>query len=231
MQGTKKSPEANLENKRLTYILMGLVLSFAVFYVAFEWTDKEIEVYDQAVSQDVMFEEEMIEQTMQEEQKTPPPPPPPAPEVIEEIQIVEDDVETADINISSEDDQTQAQEVVQAPIEMPEEDPEENIVFVAVEKMPSFPGGQQALMKYLNENIRYPIIAQENGVQGRVFVQFTVRKDGAIDDVQVLRSADPSLDKEAIRLIKSMPNWEPGKQRGKAVHCKFTVPIVFKLQM
>lgn len=231
MQGTKKSPEANLENKRLTYILMGLVLSFAVFYVAFEWTDRDIEKYDQTVSQDVMFEEEMIEQTVQEEQNTPPPPPPPAPDVIEEIQIVDDDVETADITISSEDDQTQAQEVVQAPIEIPEEDPDENIVFVVAEKMPSFPGGQQALMKYLNENIRYPIIAQENGVQGRVIVQFTVRKDGTIDDVKVVRSADPSLDKEAVRLVKSMPNWEPGKQRGKAVHCKFTVPIVFKLQI
>lgn len=231
MQGTKKLPEANLENKRLTYILMGLVLSFAVFYVAFEWTDRDIEKYDQTISQDVMFEEEMIEQTVQEEQNTPPPPPPPAPDVIEEIQIVDDDVETADITISSEDDQTQAQEVVQAPIEMPEEDPDENIVFVVAEKMPSFPGGQQALMKYLNENIRYPIIAQENGVQGRVIVQFTVRKDGTIDDVKVVRSADPSLDKEAVRLVKSMPNWEPGKQRGKAVHCKFTVPIVFKLQI
>lgn len=231
MQQIKKSPEANLENKRLTYTLMGLVLSFAVFYVAFEWTDRNVEKYDVAVSQDVIFEEEMIEQTVQEEQNTPPPPPPAAPDVIEEIQIVDDDVETADITISSEDDQTQAQEVIQAPIEMPEEDPEENIVFVVAEKMPSFPGGQQALMKYLSENIRYPVIAQENGVQGRVIVQFTVRKDGSIDDVKVVKSADPSLDKEAVRLIKSVPAWEPGMQRGKAVHCKFTVPIVFKLQM
>ncbi len=231
MQQIKKSPEANLENKRLTYILMGLVLSFAVFYVAFEWTDRDVEKYDVAVSQDVIFEEEMIEQTVQEEQNTPPPPPPAAPDVIEEIQIVDDDVETADITISSEDDQTQAQEVIQAPIEMPEEDPEENIVFVVAEKMPSFPGGQQALMKYLSENIRYPVIAQENGVQGRVIVQFTVRRDGSIDDVKVVKSADPSLDKEAVRLIKSVPAWEPGMQRGKAVNCKFTVPIVFKLQM
>ena len=231
MQQIKKSPEANLENKRLTYTLMGLVLSFAVFYVAFEWTDRDVEKYDVAVSQDVIFEEEMIEQTVQEEQNTPPPPPPAAPDVIEEIQIVDDDVETADITISSEDDQTQAQEVIQAPIEMPEEDPEENIVFVVAEKMPSFPGGQQALMKYLSENIRYPVIAQENGVQGRVIVQFTVRKDGSIDDVKVVKSADPSLDKEAVRLIKSVPAWDPGMQRGKAVHCKFTVPIVFKLQM
>jgi periplasmic protein TonB len=228
---TKKSPEANLENKRLTYVLMGLVLSFAVFYVAFEWTEKDVEKYEVAVSQDVMFEEEMIERTEQEEEKEVEPQKPEVTEVIEEIQIVDDDVETADIAINSEDDQTQAQEVIQAPVEIEEEDPEENVVFVVVEKMPSFPGGQQALMKYLNENIRYPVIAQENGVQGRVIVQFTVRKDGNIDDVKVVRSADPSLDKEAIRLVKSMPAWEPGQQRGKAVHCKYTVPIVFKLQM
>ncbi len=228
---TKKSPEANLENKRLTYVLMGLVLSFAVFYVAFEWTEKDVEKYEVAVSQDVMFEEEMIERTEQEEEKIEEPQKPEVTEVIEEIQIVDDDVETADIAINSEDDQTQAQEVIQAPVEIEEEDPEENVVFVVVEKMPSFPGGQQALMKYLNENIRYPVIAQENGVQGRVIVQFTVRKDGNIDDVKVVRSADPSLDKEAIRLVKSMPAWEPGQQRGKAVHCKYTVPIVFKLQM
>jgi periplasmic protein TonB len=228
---TKKSPEANLENKRLTYVLMGLVLSFAVFYVAFEWTEKDVEKYEVAVSQDVMFEEEMIERTEQEEEKVEEPQKPEVTEVIEEIQIVDDDVETADIAINSEDDQTQAQEVIQAPVEIEEEDPEENVVFVVVEKMPSFPGGQQALMKYLNENIRYPVIAQENGVQGRVIVQFTVRKDGNIDDVKVVRSADPSLDKEAIRLVKSMPAWEPGQQRGKAVHCKYTVPIVFKLQM
>ncbi len=210
---------------------MGLVLSFAVFYVAFEWTEKDVEKYEVAVSQDVMFEEEMIERTEQEEEKEVEPQKPEVTEVIEEIQIVDDDVETADIAINSEDDQTQAQEVIQAPVEIEEEDPEENVVFVVVEKMPSFPGGQQALMKYLNENIRYPVIAQENGVQGRVIVQFTVRKDGNIDDVKVVRSADPSLDKEAIRLVKSMPAWEPGQQRGKAVHCKYTVPIVFKLQM
>lgn len=232
MQQIKKSPEANLENKRLTYTLMGLVLSFAVFYVAFEWTDSDIEKYDVANNQEIMFEEEIIESTEQEEEKKEiEPQKPETTDVIEEIQIVDDDVETSDLTFTSEDDQTQAQEVIQAPIEMPEEDPEENIVFVVAEKMPSFPGGQQALMKYLSENIRYPVIAQENGVQGRVIVQFTVRKDGTIDDVKVVKSADPSLDKEAVRLIKSVPAWEPGMQRGKAVHCKFTVPIVFKLQM
>lgn len=230
MIDVKKTPKANLEDKRFTYILMGLVLSLGVFYVAFEWTDKEITVYEQATDEEVFFEEEMIEQTVQEEQ-TAPPPPPPAPDIIEEIQIVDDDVETEDIQINTEDDQNQVQEVIQAPVAVIEEDPEENVIFVVVEKMPEFPGGQKELMKYFSENIKYPIIAQENGIQGRVIVQFTVRKDGSIDDVQVVRSADPSLDKEAIRLIKSMPKWTPGQQRGKAVHCKFTVPVVFKLQM
>ena len=230
MIDVKKTPKANLEDKRFTYILMGLVLSLGVFYVAVEWTDKEITVYEQATDEEVFFEEEMIEQTVQEEQ-TAPPPPPPAPDIIEEIQIVDDDVETEDIQINTEDDQNQVQEVIQAPVAVIEEDPEENVVFVVVEKMPEFPGGQKELMKYFSENIKYPIIAQENGIQGRVIVQFTVRKDGSIDDVQVVRSADPSLDKEAIRLIKSMPKWTPGQQRGKAVHCKFTVPVVFKLQM
>lgn len=230
MIDVKKTPKANLEDKRLTYILMGLVLSLAVFYVAFEWTDKEITVYEQAIDEEVFFEEEMIEQTVQEEQ-TAPPPPPPAPDIIEEIQIVDDDVETEDIQINTEDDQNQVQEVIQAPVAVIEEDPEENVVFKVVEEKPSFPGGDKALMQFLSENIKYPIIAQENGIQGRVYVEFTVRKDGTIDDVQVVRSADPSLDKEAIRLVKSMPNWNPGKQRGKAVHCKFWLPVVFKLQM
>lgn len=227
----KKSPKANLNLQKTTFVLLGLVLSFAVFYVAFEWTDKEITIYEQDYNEEVAFEEEMIEQTIQEEQVTPPPPPPEVPDVIEELNIVEDDVETADIDISSEDDQNKQQEIIQAPVVIEEEEVEEDPVFVVVEKMPEFPGGQQKLMKYLSENIKYPIIAQENGIQGRVIVQFTVRRDGAIDDVVVVRSADPSLDKEAVRLTKSMPNWTPGKQRGKAVSCKYTLPVVFKLQM
>ncbi len=230
MLNTKKSPNANLEDKRLTYVLMGLVLAIAVFYVGIEWTDQEITVYeDTAISEEILFEEE-IEQTIQEEPVAPPPPAP-EPIVIEEIEIVEDDKETEEIDINSEDDENTAQEIIQAPIEMPEEDPDENVVFKRVEKMPEFPGGNQKLMEYLSREIRYPIIAQENGIQGAVIVQFTVRKDGKIDDVEVVRSADPSLDKEAIRLVKSMPDWNPGKQRGKAVHCKFTLPIRFRLQM
>ena len=102
---------------------------------------------------------------------------------------------------------------------------------MVVESMPEFPGGQQALFKYLAENVKYPVIAQENGIQGRVICQFVVNKDGSIVDVVAVRSSgEPSLDKEAIRVIQSMPKWKPGKQRGKPVRVKYTVPVNFRLQ-
>ena len=103
-------------------------------------------------------------------------------------------------------------------------------VFDVVEEMPSFPGGNGALMSYLNSNIKYPVVAQENGVQGRVIVSFVVERDGSISDVKVARSVDPSLDREAQRVVKSMPRWTPGKQNGQTVRVKYTVPVVFRLQ-
>lgn len=116
-------------------------------------------------------------------------------------------------------------------VAQPEPKPEvENKVFDVVEQMPSFPGGPSALMKYLSENVKYPVVAQENGVQGRVVVSFVVEKDGHITDVRVVRSVDPSLDKEAARVVKSMPSWIPGKQNGSAVRVKYNVPVSFKLQ-
>ncbi len=106
----------------------------------------------------------------------------------------------------------------------------ENKVFDVVEQMPSFPGGNAALMKYLSENIKYPVVAQENGIQGRVVVSFVVERDGSITDVRVVKSVDPSLDKEATRVVKGMPNWIPGKQNGSAVRVKYNVPVAFRLQ-
>ena len=103
-------------------------------------------------------------------------------------------------------------------------------VFDVVEEMPSFPGGSAALMSYLSSNTKYPVVAQENGVQGRVIVSFVVERDGSISDVKVARSVDPSLDREAQRVVKSMPKWKPGKQNGSAVRVKYTVPVVFRLQ-
>jgi protein TonB len=121
-----------------------------------------------------------------------------------------------------------AKEVIATEPVKPKE--EENKVFDVVEQMPSFPGGQAALMNYLNSNIKYPVIAEENGIQGRVVVQFVVGKDGSISNVHVAKSVDPSLDKEAVRVVKAMPKWIPGKQNGQAVTVRYTLPVTFRLQ-
>ena len=224
----KKSQKASLEDKKIIYVLMGFVFVLSVCYVAFEWTEKEVTKYEVADT-DFLFEEEVeIQQTSQQE--TTPPPPPPAVQEVEVLNVVEDDVETESIEINTEDEKD-VEVVIAPPVEAPVEEEEEEVVFVVVETMPEFPGGQQALFKYLSENVKYPVIAQENCIQGRVICQFVVNKDGAIVDVEVVRSGgDPSLDKEAIRVIKSMPKWNPGKQRGKAVRVKYTVPVNFRLQ-
>ena len=121
-----------------------------------------------------------------------------------------------------------AKEVIAEP--EPPKHEEENKVFDIVEQQPLFPGGPAALMKYLSENTKYPVVAQENGVQGRVTVQLVVEKDGSISDVHVLRGVDPSLDKEAVRVVKSMPRWTPGKQNGITVRVNYRVPVLFRLQ-
>lgn len=224
----KKSQKASLEDKKIIYVLMGFVFVLSVCYVAFEWTEKEVTKYEVADT-DFLFEEEVeIQQTTQE--TTPPSPPPPAVQEVEVLNVVEDDVETESIEINTEDEKD-VEVVIAPPVEAPVEEEEEEVIFMVVETMPEFPGGQQALFKYLSENVKYPVIAQENGIQGRVICQFVVNKDGAIVDVEVVRSGgDPSLDKEAVRVIKSMPKWNPGKQRGKAVRVKYTVPVNFRLQ-
>jgi len=222
----KKSEQASLEKDKLVYVLMGLVFTLSLVYVALEWTEREVTKYE-VTDTEFLFEEEVeIQQTSQE---TPPPPPPPAVQEVEVLNVVEDNVETESIEVNTEETETEV--VIAAPVEAPVEEEEEEVVFVVVESMPEFPGGQQALFKYLSENVKYPVIAQENGIQGRVICQFVVNKDGSIVDVEVVRSGgDPSLDKEAVRVIKSMPKWKPGKQRGKAVRVKYTVPVNFKLQ-
>lgn len=216
-----------MEDKKLTYVLIGLAFVLSICYVALEWTEKEVTKYEVA-DLDMSFEEEVeIQQTSQD--VTPPPPPPQVQEV-EVLNVVEDNKEVEDVNIQTEDDK-EVEVVIAAPVETPVEEEEEEVIFMVVETMPEFPGGQQALFKYLSENVKYPVIAQENGIQGRVICQFVVNKDGSIVDVEVVRSGgDASLDKEAVRVIKSMPKWKPGKQRGKAVRVKYTVPVSFRLQ-
>ena len=223
----KKSPKASLEDKKFTYVLIGLVLVLSICYVAFEWTEKEVTKY--VVTEDVAWQDEELD-IQQTSQETPPPPPPPAPQEVEVLNVVEDDVEVEEVQINTEDDKD-VEVVIAPPVEVQKEEEEEEVIFMVVETMPEFPGGQQALFKYLGENVKYPVIAQENGIQGRVICQFVVNKDGSIVDVVVVRSSgEASLDKEAMRVINSMPKWKPGKQRGKPVCVKYTVPVNFRLQ-
>lgn len=224
----KKSPKANLEGHRGTYILMGLVLGVSILFFAFEWSTETRKLDETVLVQDVLAEEEI--EITRREAPPPPPPPPPEPETPEIIEVVEEKVETR-MEIKSEDDQTQRQTEVYIPPPPPK--PKEEVteeIFVVVEEQPEFPGGQAAMMKFLSDNIRYPVIAQENAIQGRVICNFVVERDGSITDVQVVRGVDPSLDREALRVIQQMPRWKPGKQRGAPVRVRFTLPVVFRLQ-
>ena len=228
----KKSPKADLERGKTMSVLMGFIVGLAVLFVGFEWSTKDVMVVDETDQvQDVIAEEE-IEITRQE--NTPPPPPPPAaPAVAEVLTVVEDDVELADVEIaSSEDDASVAQqETYVAPVvEEEEEEEAAQQIFTVVEKQPEFPGGMAELMKFLAKSIKYPVIAQENGIQGRVVCSFVVNRDGSIVDIQVMRGVDPSLDKEAVRVIGTMPKWKPGEQRGKPVRVRFILPVQFRLQ-
>ncbi|HBJ76739.1 MAG TPA: energy transducer TonB, partial [Porphyromonadaceae bacterium] len=212
----KKTTRANIEKDKITYFLCGLALILAVLLVAFEWSTKKVVKYSDEGVRDADFEEELIPQTQQPEVL---PPPPPMPEIIQELKVVEDDKKVKDVEIKSlEDSQNQAQEFVST---AEEEDEEE--IFTIVEEMPKFPGGDAALLRYIGENVNYPTVAAENGIQGRVVCSFIIDKEGKVKDVQVVKKVDPSLDKEAMRVLISMPRWTPGKQRGKAVSVKYMV--------
>ena len=219
-----------MENKKSTWLLVGYVIVLAFMFVAFEWTRRDVKIDTSQAVSDIVFEEEIdIPITEQPELVTPPPPE--APAIAETLTIVEDDAEVEETVIASSEDTGQAVEIKYVPVQVEEEEPEEQTIFEVVEQMPEFPnGGMAGLMQYLSKNIKYPTIAQENGTQGRVTVQFVVNKDGSIVDAKVLRGVDPYLDKEAIRVISAMPKWKPGMQRGKPVRVKYTVPVMFRLQ-
>lgn len=225
----KKSPKADLQRQKGTWMLVGYVLALSVVFVAFEWSKRDVTVDTTETVQDVFFEEEVIPITEQQELVTPPPPEVPA--IAENLTIVEDDSNIEETQIASAEETGEAVEVGTIAPVVEEEEPEEQEIFEVVEQMPEFPnGGMAGLMSYLGKNIKYPTIAQENGTQGRVTVQFVVNKDGSIVDAKVLRGVDPYLDKEALRVINAMPKWKPGMQRGKPVRVKYTVPVTFRLQ-
>lgn len=228
----KKSPKADLEGKKLIFSEIGLALALGLTLAAFEWTSEDVTVQNLEVQQEEVVEEEMVPITTQDQIKPPPPPPPPPP-VADALTIVDNETEINEefeLNDTEADDNTEFEIRDLEPTVVEEEEPAEQEVFIIVEQMPLFPGGEEALRRYLATEVKYPVIAQENGIQGRVFVKFVIMPDGSVSNVEVARPFDPNLDKEAVRVVKSMPKWTPGKQRGKAVRVSYTVPINFVLQ-
>ena len=213
----KKNPQVNLERKKGLFLQIGLVVSLLLVLGAFEYKSYEKSAYNLGQLNLDDLEEEIIPITKQEIK--PPPPPPPPPEVIE---IVEDEVEIEN-EIEIEDTESDEDEV----IEIEEDDDEE--FFMVVENMPEFPGGDLGLMQYIQKNVKYPPIAKEYNITGKVYVSFIVDRSGSVTNVKVVRGVDKNLDAEAVRVVKSLPKYKPGKQRGKAVRVMFTIPISFTL--
>ena len=224
----KKSEHADLERGKGTSLLIGFVIALSVMFVALEWTQREVEDNSELyTAKDVSLNEEMIPITLPEKKTVPPPPA--AVTKAEIIEIVEDDADIEEDIMASTEDNTEWVDLDDYDVVEVEPEPEEEEIFMVVEDQPEFPGGTAALLEYLRKNIKYPAICRENNIQGRVLVTFIVNKDGAIVEPEVVKSVNPSLDKEALRVISQMPNWKPGSQRGKPVRVKYTVPVNFRL--
>ncbi|MGB6154266.1 MAG: energy transducer TonB [Pricia sp.] len=231
----KKNPKADVGRNSGLYFVIGLAFTMAVIYGAFEWkTYDEVNDYDISMNVEDDLDEEV---PMTEQIKTPPPPPPPAaPEVIE---VVEDEEEVEETIIES-TETSQEEEIIEVEdVEVEEEVEDVDVPFAVIEDVPVFPGCegasdkracfQEMMQKHISKNFRYPEIAQEMGVQGRVSVMFTIQKDGSIGNVR-MRGPDKNLEAEAARIIGKLPKMTPGKQRGNAVRVPFSIPINFKLQ-
>lgn len=227
----KKSPKANLENKKLFYRELGLIIALGVILCAFEWsTSEKAETVIQQEEAPVV-EVEQIPVTTEA-----PPPPPEAPKVpvlSDMIEVVDDDIVVdTDLFISLEDDVDMGVEIMDYVAEVAEETIEEApIPYTLVEEKPSFMGGDaNEFTKWVYSKIVYPVVARENGISGRVTLQFTIESDGSLTNIKVLRGIDQSLDQEAVRVVSMSPKWTPGKQRDKAVRVTYTFPIMFQLR-
>ena len=212
----KKDPKISLENKKGMFFQIGLAITLIAVLISFEWKSYDKSNYNLGDLNLDDMEEEIIPITRQEVK--PPPPPPPPPEIIE---IVEDEVEIEN-EVEIEETDTDEDEIVEI-----EEDDEE--FFMVVENMPEFPGGDLGLMKFIQKNVRYPAIAKEYNITGKVYVSFIVDKQGSVTNVKIVRGVDKNLDAEALRVVSLLPKYKPGKQRGKAVRVMFTIPINFTL--
>lgn len=226
----KKSFKADLERKKGMFFQIGMVIALGVILLAFEWKKKPAEDDDSLAVTSVAIEEEQMAVTRPPEVQAPPPPP----KVSEVLTLVENEVELEeDIEIDMESNDNVAVSSIEfTESRSTEEVVEEETPFIMVEDMPTFMGGkpEDTFREWIGKNTKYPEIAQENGITGKVYVRFCVNKNGEIVDVVVLRSVDPALDKEAARVIANSPKWTPGKQRGKAVKVQYTFPVNFVLQ-
>ncbi len=226
----KKTPKADLENRRTLFTEIGLVVALLVVLGAFSYSTKEKAVASLGEDTQVVEVEDMVPIT----EETPPPPPeaPKIPVLSDQIDIVEDDIKVDDNFMSLEDDASLGVEIMDYVEEVKEEVVEEEAIpFQLVEEKPSFNGGDaNEFSKWVNSKLQYPEIAKENGVQGRVTLQFTVNPDGSVSNVKVLRGVDSSLDKEAVRVVSMSPKWKPGKQRDRAVKVTYTFPVIFQLR-
>jgi len=223
----KKNPKVDLEKWKSVFFQAGLIISLGAVLAAFSVTSKQGGADDLGKLEDVDFEVEDIPVTRQE--VPPPKTPPPAQQVAEVLTIVEDDTEIEEefeMEDAEADEDTQIEFVE---VEEVEEEAEPEIFFI-VETMPVFPGGELGLRKYIATHTKYPNTARENGIEGRVYVRFCVTAKGNVEKASIARGQDPILDKEALRVVKTLPKWKPGEQRGKKVNVWYTVPINFQLQ-
>jgi protein TonB len=225
----KKSEKADLESRKGIFFQLGLIFAMAVILVAFEW--KSYDALDINTMGDQRATNEVEElATITQQNTPPPPPPPPAPSMV--LNIVENTAEiNDDISIDAEADENTQVEEYKAPVmkQVEEEEVEEQQIFMVVENAPAFPGGDGARMKFLQDNIKYPQMARDSGIQGTVYVTFVVERNGNVTDVKILRGIGGGCDEEAVRVVQNMPKWEPGKQRGKPVRVQFNMPIKFTL--
>lgn len=221
----KKNPKADLENKKNIFLEIGFMVTLVAVLFAFEWKVSVVEPSSFITVSDVPTEPEMVPITMMNQQ---PMPPPPAPRQFELIDIVDElDPMTEDVElIDASDEKENTEEYVEGLNYGPEDLGDEIVPFLPSEDMPIFPGNVQ---KWIAKNVKYPAIAAENGIEGKVYIQFVIERNGTVTNIKVVRSVDASLDKEAVRVISEMPKWKPGKQRGIPVRVAYTLPIAFQL--
>lgn len=225
----KKTEKANLENKKSLFLQIGLIVALIICIVALEWTSGQRR--DSAF--DGMSEEAIEEEQIPVTEETPPEEmPPPEVTVTDLFEIVEDDV-VIENEVKFEDDETSEDKVVEiyAPVLQAEEEEVEEEIFVIVEDMPKFRGGDiNKFREWVQKRVRYPELASENGIQGRVFITFVVETNGNVSNVTVTRSVDALLDDAAREAVAASPKWEPGMQRGRPVRVRYSIPIIFQLQ-